>query len=399
MYPEFHLIKSWILFSGSHGRLYSYPLIGSCSTPVPGVLISVITALNTKHPIVMVALNESTIAAYGNDVNEEGAVLLIYNVQFKLVQAIQKLKLYTKDAKLWRIEDKLLLAANRHLAIAPYRLSSHRIEAMLGSSLRFKINDTANEDSEVVVIQESTVAHWQDEVTSPSKISMRGVPKTISKQISALLNEGASDAAIYQTLIPQLIESKDIATISWCFDHFSDLPEKLLIDLLSFCLRTPDKTFIPLQNGHAKGKFESIQYSRSGFLDRIFSSSFADDSLLPYLKSELNTNETLRLMKHLIEKFKGSEDVAEDNSTEPNTRQIVAWANLLLDSQYQNCLLSQDSDVQDILEELKTILDRHVSILIICVCDEICGIFIVLFYRSVSASQRREPSGAVVKQD
>lgn len=371
-------MSSLFFFSGSHGRLYSYPLIGSCAESVPGMLVSVVTAINTKHPVVMVPLNESTIAAYGADAQEEGAVLLIYNVQFKLVQAVQKLKLYTEDAKLWRVEDKLLLAANRHLAIAPYRLSSQRIEAMLGSSLRFKHADAASEDSEVVVIQESTIAHWQDETTPPVTISTEGIPRNIAKQVFSLLNEGSSDAAIHRALIPQLVEAKDITTIIWCLDNFGDLPEKLLINLLSFCLRTPDKTFAPLQNGTAGGKpKKSLPSSRNRFLDRIFGSSFSHIAVLTYLKSELNFNEILRLMNYLIEKLDGSE--RESTSLwEPDERQIYEWACLLLDSHYQNYLLSQDPGVLDVLNKLSSLLDEHVSkktLILYSGCATCCAIF------------------------
>lgn len=360
-----HKNNASLLTLWSHGRLYSYPLIGACTTPVPGILVSVVTAINTKHPVVMVALNELTIAAYGADAQEEGSVLLIYNVQFKLVQAVQKLKLYTRDAKLWRIEDKLLLAANRHLAIAPYRLSSQKIDAMLGSSLNFKANENGNDDNEVVVIQESTVAHWQNENSPlPTKIFTKDIPSRIAKQINVSLSEGALDAAIHRTFLPQLIESKDVSTIIWCLDNFGDLPDKLLMDLLSFCLRTPEQTFAsPLQNGNSVGKRKShaaASISRICFLDRLFRCTFSDFSLIDYLKSELNFNEILTLTRYWIKKLENTDDFY-DHPVEPDDRQIYKWCSLLLDSHYQNYLLSQDPGVLEVLNKLGTLLEEHVS--------------------------------------
>lgn len=350
--------------SGSHGRLYSYPLTGPCSDPVPGMLISVFTSISTNNPVAMITLNETTIAAYGADANEEGAVLLIYNIQFKLVQAIQKLKLYTKDAKLWHVDDKLLLAANKSLALIPYRLASQRIETMLGSSLRFKNSEKhKDEDNDIVEIQETTIASWQKSIPPPCKISTKGVPKNIAKQINVFVNEGASDATIQESLIPQLIETKDVRTIVWCFDNFKDLPEKLLVNLLSFCLKTNEQTFKPLQNGNANNIKHSDIISRNCFLDRIFSCSFSDLSVLGYLKSTLNFNQVLRLINYLIDKL--NSEINDECLIQPNDKQLYEWANLLLDSHYQHYLLSQDPQVLVVLNKLKSILDDHVSYLFI----------------------------------
>lgn len=349
--------------SGSHGRLYSHSLMDT-SDSEPSKLLSVITNIDTKYPVIMTALNETMIAAYGADVSEEGSVLMIYNVQFKLVQATQKLKLYTKEAKLWRVEDKLLLAANRHLAVAPYRLAPQRIAAMLGSSVRFK-NNNENEEDEVVIVQDSIIAQWEDTQPKLSKFLENDIPQNISKQILSYISEGLSDARIQEALIPQLIESKDIIAINWCLNTFKDLPEKLLTDLLAFSLRTSDDIFIPLQNGMSNGiSDQKTLCTRSNFLDKIFSISYSDVFLLSYLKTGLNFNEVLRLLNYLIEKLDIQETVNNGlDKFEPNNKQLYDWSNLLLDSHYQHYILSQDTQVLNLLNKLSLILDEHVSIL------------------------------------
>ncbi|KAK0084267.1 hypothetical protein PV325_007341 [Microctonus aethiopoides] len=355
--------NAYLLTLWSHGRLYSYPLTGSCPDPVPGMLVSVFSSISTNHPVVMVPLNDATIAAYGADVNEEGAVLLIYDIKFKLVQAIQKLKLYTKDAKLWRIDDKLLLAANRHLAVAPYRLTSQKIEAMLGSLWNFngdaKVND---EDNDVVEIRETIIANWQNSQTPPSsdKLSTKDVTHKIAKQINVLLNEGISNAAILQVLIPQLIESKDVSSIMYCLENFNDLSEKLLIDLLSFGIRTPEKTFLSKKNGIRKSNSDNninVIITRNCFLDKLISIDFSDITIMSYLKSSLNFNEVLNFINYLISKL-NSADSAE-SIVAPNDKQLYKWTSLFIDSHYQHYLLSQDPEVLQVLHKLKDILDDH----------------------------------------
>ncbi|EFN74891.1 Nucleolar protein 11 [Camponotus floridanus] len=351
-----HKNNAYLLTLWSHGRLYSHFLAGTSSDREASKLISVISNINTNYPVVMTHLNETTIAVYGADVTDEGAILMIYNIQFKLVQAAQKLKLYTNDAKLWKVEDKLLLAANRHLAVAPYHLAPQRIAAMLGSSLRFK-NDE-NDADDIVVIQEATMAQW-DKSQKRVKHSLGRVPSSISKQIHTYLNEGWSDAVIQETLIPSLMESGDVVSIRWCLDTFKDLPEKLLVQLLAFALNRPDKAFVPVQNGTADSKSKANNpYSRNSFLDKIFSISYSSASLLPHLKTGLTFDEVLKLLEYLMYKLNEEMD-SLDGNLQPSDQQLYEWSCMLLDSHYQHYLLSQDTHVLELFNRLNSILEEH----------------------------------------
>ncbi|XP_011497898.1 PREDICTED: nucleolar protein 11 [Ceratosolen solmsi marchali] len=351
--------NAYLLTLWSHGRLYNYPLINSSMDSIPGSLISVITSVNTKYPVVMVALNESTIAAYGADAYEEGAVLLIYNVQFKLVQAVQKLKLFTSDAKLWKIEDKLLLAANRHLAIAPYYLAEQRIEAMLGSTLHFK-NQNFKEDNEIVVIQESTIADWGTSVSNKiNHVSLSNLASDVATQVSNFLREGMSDAIIHRNLIPKLIENKDIASIIWCLDNLKDLPEDLLIQVLGFCLRSSCDSEVPTQNGF-------MENSQKEFLNKILSICYTDVSLISHLRIGLNFDEILKLLNYLINKLNDESSVINNHTFEFEYKlnsQLYEWTKLLIDSHYQHYLLSRDIQVLKLFDKLNEALEIHLQLI------------------------------------
>jgi len=357
-----HKNNAYLLTLWSHGRLYSHLLTGTSSDLESNRLVSVISNINTKYPVVMTHLNETTIAIYGADVTDERAVLMIYNVQFKSAQAVQKLKLYTNDAKLWKVEDKLLLAANRHLAVAPYHLAPQRISAMLGSSLRFKNDSDGNDTDDIVVIQEATVAQWDNNRTKSCarNVSLGRIPSNISKKIRTYLNEGWSDAAIQETLIPLLMESGDVASICWCLDTFKDLPEKLLVDLLAFTLKSSDKVFVRLQNGTTL-KVNNF-YSRDNFLDKVFSISYSSVSLLPHLKTGLTFDQVLKLLEYLMCKLNEETD-SLDNNSQPSDQQLYEWSCVLLDSHYQHYLLSQDTHVLELFNRLDSILEEHFQFL------------------------------------
>nr|XP_033335757.1 nucleolar protein 11 [Megalopta genalis]XP_033335758.1 nucleolar protein 11 [Megalopta genalis] len=358
--------KACFLTLWSHGRLYSHSLMEANSESGPNALIGIVGNIDTKHPVAVAPLNETTLAIYGADASEEGAVLMIYNVQFKLVQDIQKLKLYTKDAKLWKIEDKLLLAANKHLAIAPYHLAPQKIATLLGSSLRFKRTDETEEDDDIVVIQESTLAEWEkNEPTTVDEQSIQKPPTKLYKQISSYINEGLSDSAIQEILIPQLIESRDVGTIVWCLNVFKDLPEKLLTELLIFTLRSSDETFVPTQNGTIEHPSKTNNcFSRNAFLDQIFNLTYSDVSLASYLKSGLNFDEILRLLQYLTQKLADRDNEFYNClAQEPRDKQLYEWSSLLLESHYQHYVLSRDPEVSTLLNELNCVLDDHLHLL------------------------------------
>lgn len=360
-FKEFFLIA----FTGSHGRLYSYPLIGYSTEKPPGKFLSVITTLSTKHPVIMTPLNEMTIAAYGADTQEEGAVLIIYNLLFKLAQATQKLKLYTKEAKLWKVEDKLLLAANRHLAIAPYSLTPQRIETMIGSSRHTPAaSDAVNGDEDIVVLQEMKIVSWEESKKKITKFT-DSVPHQIKKQLSLLAKEGLPETVILETLVPPMMSSKDIASMIWCLKNFADVPEKLLVDLLSFCLTTSDETFDSIQNGFTDLSEIIRPPGRAIFLNHILGVSYTDISLLSHLKSGLAFNETLLLLHFITQALDATQDEHlphKNEVSQPGEDKLLEWASLLLDSHYQQYLLSQDPKVCLLLEQLSSVLETHVNI-------------------------------------
>lgn len=300
----------------------------------------------------MVPLNETTIAMYGADSSEEGAMLCIYNLNFKLVQATQKLKLYTNDAKLWKIEDKLLLAANRHLAVAPFRLAPQRLLPTISSSLNNK--NQLNDKDVTLINNEPMVLKWKEKSLSPVKVMMKKSSKKMFKEITTLKNGGYSNFLIPQVIIPKLIESKDVSSLLWCLDNFPDLSEKLLVDLLSFSLRTSD-IGKSLKNGDVdKDPSEVVSNIQNEFLSKIFHFTYTDIYLLKYLKSNLGFKQVLKLLENLVKRISCSE------SSEPDFL-LFKWINLLLDSHYQDYILATDPDILNQLKNLEAILDEHVS--------------------------------------
>lgn len=340
--------------SGSNGKLYRCPLLET--TSFPGTLISTVSCISPNYAVAMVQLDENNICMYGANVAEEGAILVIYNLRFKLTQAVQNLKLYTGSAKLWKVEDKLLLAANDHLALVSFRLSTEKLVSMIGCCA-----DADNDADNDVIVQENIIMNWTNKEEADEEflsIPFSELPPKIANKIKHEVEVGTCDLDILENLFPQLIKSKDVSSILWCLQHFQEtFPEKLLVDLVLFSLRTPDKVFRPKQNGVADNGTTKSVLSRNDFLDRVLAIPFTDMYLLYNLKSFMNFDNAWALMEYLIKKL----DVSEENSGEGPTENLIRWGEALMDSHYQHYLLTQDPNIAILLKKLENSLESHVS--------------------------------------
>lgn len=62
-----------------------------------------------------------------------GAMLVIVNTQFMLVQAHQHYKMFSNSTNLWIIGSNLLLVVGHSLAVVPFLLDTERLCALIGT--------------------------------------------------------------------------------------------------------------------------------------------------------------------------------------------------------------------------------------------------------------------------
>ncbi|XP_014236903.1 uncharacterized protein LOC106659094 [Trichogramma pretiosum] len=331
----------------SDEKFYSFSLSSSNET-FPGTLISDMKAVNCKHPVAMVALNESTIAMYGADLNEEGAVLLIFNTQFKLVQASQKLKCYSSDSKIWTISSKILLASNKHLAFVPYFLPAQEMDSLLNSSLSSQ--EKAYEE-----------VYWVKE-TKFKNNSANDSLQVGTDKIMKFQQKDFNNTLIQQQIIPELIKSEDIESIVWCLNNFKHLPEAQLVQLLYFytsiCNRKNCSMMeIPEESKISKQHIQHIQLFKA-----IFQIKYSDPALISYLKKEMNFDQILDLFTCLIEKVDPNNENIDNDIDHNITTSLFRWITLLIDSHYQDYLLSQDEKVLQLLTKLSEINSTYINV-------------------------------------
>lgn len=343
------------VISGSDGRMFAYVLEDSDVMPFPGELFAVIQHISTKYTVCILALDENYIAMFGANCNEEGAILIIYNTQFKVTQSKQSFKLFTNGAKLWNYENNLLLPVGQNLAVIPYYLETEQLAALIGSHK----NVQSETNADVTVVQETEVASWDHKL----KLGDIHIPETIKLKINDLLRQGFSESIILEELLLVTLKNENLAYISLCIDYFSDIPEKYLAKLLLYLTVLDSKAFHD-QTKHISQLFPSdLQpISRTELIDKILCKPFSEILLLPYLRSELTLSNAVTLLKYICFLWSEEGHILPIKNVVKNHEKLIEWSFVIIDANYQKLLLSKDNSVKEVIIQLNKLVEHHLSL-------------------------------------
>lgn len=332
--------------AGSDNRIYTYKLNNYATTePTPPELFAIIETVSCKHPVTMISLNDDYIVLYGASASEEGAVVIIYNLQFKVTQSKQTFKLFTIGARLWRIENNLLVCVGQNLAVIPFRLETEQIAALVGSH---KV--VQEENCDVAIVQSLETVAWEE--SAPNTLE-NSIPEKIRSRVIELSKQGLGENQICEDIIPDLIIKNDVGAVSCCLDYFVDLPEVCLAKLLKFCVAVHSKLLNSVNS----------TFERCVLLDQILTKSFSDVLLLPHLRAELDLSEILVVLQYVTYLLSDDGHNLFTLDTVQTESKLIEWSCVLLDSNYQKFLLSKDDKVLNTVNHLLKIVDGHLGYL------------------------------------
>nr|CAD7430518.1 unnamed protein product [Timema monikensis] len=325
---------------GSNGHLYKRPLF---SDEFPGNLVHVVSAVSTKHPVAITTLSSNHLAMFGADPSEEGARLLIYNLQFNLVQSHQQFKLFSNPPKMWHVGQKLLVAIGGNLAVVPYQLETERLEALVGSH---KIV-TQQAASDVEIVTELQEVTWTED--NQIEDTQNDAPQIIQQELRNLESSGRPQSSILEELLPKLIEKGNSSSNESSSQHLSPSTtreEKMDVD--GYCT-------LAKVNGEVN---ESVLFPSAvcQLLNATLNIPFSDVTLLPYLRN-VSFSHTLILLRYLVD-FQIDE---VDTEVVLDQEHILEWITLLLDAHYQQYLLSKDPQILSLVKKLRHFIDIQIT--------------------------------------
>lgn len=149
-----------------------------------------------------------------------------------------------------------------------------------------------------------------------------------------------SHCRMMEKLLPPLLEAKATSELNWCIKHFTDIPERSLVQILLFCLENVTKT--------------EKQEPYHKLLNAVLHAPFSDVCLLPSLRTA-PFHHTLTLLHHLAEELEADE-------SEVKLCNLVEWTSLLLDAHYQRYLLSGDPQVLELLCRIRGLVMDQVKV-------------------------------------
>lgn len=398
----------------------------------------------------MIGISKDYVAIYANNLNQDGATLLLYNVQFKVVQAKQLFKVYFNNSRFWLSENHILLAFGQTLAVVPFKISKEQLSDMVGTQRSIELrsyvdNESINEDCdfnegfafvgnlESVVDEESEeedskpekvykifesvetfeeslrkayksnlqVDVLRDESLPDDTIQMRLManvdnslgPLVFSEKfeifVSELEKHGFCEMEITDKVLPLMIEANASLDIGKCLKRYSTVSERALVSVLQHALACNDQppsgtkitdleplldryeeSAIPASNPSEEIKNLDIlechdveDCSRNDLLNIVLSCSFNRRTILPLVRKEIDLNAVLRLLDHLLHLLTDPVSSLMDSPTNSDNfnsdDKVVEWATLLIDSHYQQIILSRDGKVRERMVNWMNVVKQH----------------------------------------
>ncbi|XP_030749204.1 nucleolar protein 11 [Sitophilus oryzae] len=357
-----HVEKNLVIFLSvwSDGRIYAQHLKDKENYVNSSELFTVIEPISTTHLVKMIDIDENYIGVYGADPNEEGAILLIYNTQFKVNQSKQNHKLYTNDSKIWRIDENIFLPVGQNLVVVPFCLESEQLAALIGSHKPLP----SKPDSDVIFVMDFEVGSWQDKIKLGNKLVRKKSLKFSEHKVQEYFKQGLPESLIIEQILPNVLEESNIKLLGESLDFFTDIPEKYLSLILNFILSRDEGEFSPKNKTLALQNLpeELLPLERVALLDKLLIRKYSDVLLLPYLRSDLHLEQAICLLKYITYMLSENGHNLPKLNAVKTEQQIINWASLIIDSNYQKFVLSRDSNIENILVECKNRVTSYLDI-------------------------------------
>lgn len=322
-----------ILIPGSDSKLTVYDLTNRSWRTIGSV-----PWLSTFSTVSLAELGQTHLIAFGSNLDQDGAILVVYNIELGVGSCKYPMKMYCENAKLYCFNQRIILEASNHIGVLPYVLEPKRnLSNLLGSH-------------EVILDDQTEIADW-------------GTPTQplypFDDRVQELIKSGLTERSICGQLIPTLLEKGNIRNIIYTIQKYRDISESTLVSLLKYGIKSVqtnmndytnfEEFLISCNENSAQIEFE--------FLNSILSLSFSDALIIPHMRNILGLDDTLFLMNYICY-------LVVDPDLEITVEfesKLFDWCMLLIDAFYQQYLIMKDEKVSLVLENLLNIVNKFLN--------------------------------------
>lgn len=368
----------------------------------------------------MIGLRSDCVAIYAANSAQDGASVLLYNTQFKVVQSRQSFKVFFPESRMFIVQNYIFLMAGQNFAMIPFRLTKNKLSGLIGSQRGPEIfentvdREVINEHVEYEMglsyneAENATSRQVEDGVNYFQKEKKRILRnqfatrtfedvEEIEEQMESLYKDDLEVELVENEFLPPgrvsvrvLQNPRDSHQMHLQFEILAGQLERCgageieiterLLPLLLEAESTSDIIIALRRYLHVSEKMITrvLKYALHlpapedppnqdsiDLLDIILSCTFDTPSIMPYLRAELSLNHTLSLLKHLLTLYRSPEIRLEER---PDTalyynddKQILEWVNVLIDSHYQQICISRDPEVLNVVKDWIEIIHTSVK--------------------------------------
>lgn len=287
--------------------------------------------ISTFSNVSIAWMGKNHLILFGSNTEQDGAILVAYNVVLGVGSCSYPMKMYTKESKLYCFDNRIILQGSNHIAMLPYILETDRnLSSLLGSH---------NNMSENVM----EIAEWGTE----------GKPDfTFGYDIKDLWFQGLAERNICSQIMSMLIEKHDLEVAFKQLLQFTDIPESVIVSLIVCTIKLINTNNVDVTDGKALKilcSCEDVNMS-CNLLKYLLQIPFSDALIITHIRNVLSLDDALFLMSFVSLLLRDSELNMEHES------KLYDWCILLMDTFYQQYLMTNDSKVSDVLRNIQEIV-------------------------------------------
>lgn len=308
------------LVSGNDSKMSMYDL-----TKKSWKTIGTIPWISTFNYVSIAWMAKDHLILFGSNMDQDGAIILAYNVVLGVGSCKYPMKMYTAEAKLYCINERIILEASNHIGVLPYVLEVQRnLSRLLGSH-------------EIVQDEETEIAKWGNSTEQDIEVA---------DDIKDYLKQGITERSICAQVIQPLLEKHSTENVKTALNKFKDVPESVLVQTINYVLKIVDARSADLTKQHNFAKFCKQKENNLSLLNYSLKIIYSDALLTSYLREGLSLDDALFLMTYITHLL-----IDQHTSVDADFEsKLLDWCTLLVDSFYQQYLMTKSKTVTHVLQ-------------------------------------------------
>lgn len=204
-----------------------------------------------------------------------------------------------------------------------------------------------------IQMDDDLLADMADLKLSSNTMSTLFNNRNIHSLVAELERIGESEIAISNLIVPMCIESDSADDLVVCIRNYSNISEKMLSKSIKY--------FVDKLSGEAD---ETVAHQHRERLNAILSCTFEPELVVEQLRAHLNFHDILQLLNHIYTALTSDERQLEDrpavcdNDTCDEDILLIEWFTVVLDSHFNQFILSRDTELVEKLMQWKETVDN-----------------------------------------